>query len=232
MRSKRVLNIGQTFLSWKVIELVNPKKYRYKVRCIECGKEREFIKYNLLKGSYAPCKTCAHKKIKNTSLIRRHWNCELNESVFDKPERFSLTQSYWFICNNGHNFKSSIKDFDLERCLGCKEHPPNHPSKTQAKEYAIQYFKTITKVEEPKQFLLYLESFKTFIYIVEEDRFTSYSNYFNSEFEMLGELDYINHLSNAASQKGLDFIKIEVSKNFKKNVDIFKGLMLQLTCHF
>lgn len=228
MRNKKNISIGETFLSWEVIELVNPKKYRYKVRCTECGKEREFIKYNLLKGSYAPCKTCGHKKIRNIPLIRKHWNCELNGVIFDKPENFSLTQSYWFICNEGHNFKSSIKDFKLERCLGCHENPPNHPSKVQAREYAIQYFKTVTRVDEPQQFLLYLELFKTFVYLVEEDRFTTYSNYFKSEAEMLDEIRFVKQLKHMTSKDGLNFVSVMVAKNLKDNVDRLKALMIEL----
>lgn len=228
MRKKKSISIGEVFLSWEVIELVNPKKYRYKVRCTECGKEREFIKYNLLKGSYAPCKTCGHKKITNITLIKRHWNYELNGMIFDNPENFSLTQSYWFICNEGHNFKSSIKDFNLDRCLGCHENPPNHPSKVQAKEYAIQYFKTVTRVDEPQPFLLYLELFRTFIYLVEDDRFATYSNYFKSEAEMLEEIKFIKQLNYATSKDGLGFIKVEIARNLKDNVDKFKELMVEL----
>lgn len=228
MRDKKNIEIGEVFLSWEVIELVNPKKYRYKCRCTECGKEKEFIKYNLLKGSYAPCRTCGHKKLKNIPLIKKHWNCELNGAIFDKPESFSLTQSYWFICNKGHNFKSSIKDLKLERCLGCHENPPNHPSKIQAREYALQYFKTVTRVEEPQPFLLYLELFKTFIYLVEADRFTTYSNYFKSETEMLNEIRFIKQLEYTTSKDGLGFVQILASRNLRDNVDNFKELMVRL----
>jgi len=228
VRNKKIINIGETFLSWEVIGLANPKKYRYKVKCTECSVEREFIKYNLLKGSYAPCKTCGYKKVKNIPLIKRHWNCELNGIIFDKPENFSLTQSYWFICNKGHNFKSNIKDFELNRCLGCYENPPNHPSKVQAREYALQYFKTVTTVNEPHQFLLYLESFKTFLYLVEEDRFTTYSNYFKSETEMAEEIKFIKQLDYMTSKDGLNFVQVSVAKNLKDNVDKFKELMVKL----
>lgn len=228
MRNKKIINIGETFLSWEVIGLADPKKYKYKVKCTECGKEREFIKYNLLKGSYAPCKTCGYKKIKNIPLIKKHWNYELNGLMFKNPENFSLTHSYWFCCDKGHNFKSSIKDFDLSRCLGCHENPPNHPSKVEAREYALQYFNTVTIVEEPQPFLLYLDIFKTFIYLVEDDRFATYSNYFKSEAEMLEEIKLINHLNYTTSKDGLGFIKVEITRNLKENVDIFKELMLKL----
>lgn len=229
MNKKNTIEIGDMFLSWKVVCVSNSKKYRYKVRCIECGKEREFIKYNLLKGSYAPCKGCGHKKLKNIPLIKKHWNCELNGTIFDNPENFSLTQSYWFVCNQGHNFKSSIKDFKLERCLGCHENPPNLPSKVLAKEYIIRYFKGITEVLEPQPFLLYLRGLKVFIFLSESDRFLNYSNYFKTDTEMLDELEHINNLKQIAAKDNVRFIKFDTDKSFKKNVDRFKDLVIELT---
>lgn len=228
MKTRKIMNIGDVFLTWEVKELVNPKKYRYKCVCTDCGQSREFIKYNLLKGSYAPCKKCGHKKIGNIPLIKKHWNSELNGTIFTSPEHFSLTQSYWFICNKGHNFKSSIKDFSLDRCLGCSEVPPNHPSKIQAKEYAIQYFKVLGRVVEYKPFLLYIKERNIALYIVEEDRYTSYKNYFESEGAMLKEFEMVLGLEREFSKIGAKFIVQKVEKNLKNNVDIFKELMIRL----
>ena len=228
MRIKKILNIGDTFLTWEVKELINPKKYRYKCVCTDCGQSKEFIKYNLLKGSYAPCKKCGHKKIRNIPSIQKHWNSELNGTIFTSPEHFSLTQSYWFICNKGHNFKSNIKDFTPNKCLGCLEVPPNHPSKVQAKEYALQYFKVLGRVIECEPFLLYIKEYNTAIYIVEEDRYTSYRNYFDSEIAMLNEFDRVTNLERELTKKGTNFIIQKVGKNLKNNVDRFKELMIRL----
>lgn len=232
MRIKKPFNIGDIFLSWKVIDLVNPKKYRYLCRCTECGQEKEFIKYNLLKGSYAPCKRCGHKKIKNIPLIKKHWNSELNEVIFNNPEHFSLTQSYWFICDKGHNFKSSIKDFRLNRCLGCIENPPNHPSKVQAKEYATQYFRSVGNVKELDHYMLLIEAFNTVIALVEDDRYVNYRNYFSSEEEMLNEISIVKRMEQAIKVQGFDFIQVKLGSNLKNNVDIFKELMIQLVQRF
>ncbi len=232
MRNKKPFKLGDTFLTWVVQELVNPKKYRYLCKCSECGQEKEFIKYNLLKGSYAPCKKCGHKKVRNIPLIKDHWNSELNGAIFDNPENFSLTQSYWFICDNGHNFKSSIKDFRLDRCLGCTENPPNHPSKIQAKEYAIQYFKSVSSVKELEFNMLFLEAFDTVITLVEEDRYVNYRNYFSSEEEMLKEISVSKRLEQHLKSQGFDFIQVKLGRNLKNNVDTFKELMIQLVQRF
>ena len=230
MRIKRKLNIGDTFLTWKVEKLVNPKKYRYLCRCTECGQEKEFIKYNLLKECYAPCKKCGYKKIKNIPLIKKHWNSELNGTTFSNPEEFSLTQSYWFICEKGHNFKSNIKDFKLERCLGCIEAPPNHPSKIQAKQYALQYFKSTGSVRELNYNMLLIETFNVVLTLVEDDRYTSYRNYFCNEEEMLREISNTKRIEQDLRASGYEVVSVKTKKNLKENVDTFKKLMLQWVC--
>lgn len=232
MRVKKIVNIGDIFLSWKVTELVNPKKYRYKCRCTECGIEKEFVKYNLLKGTYAPCRVCGHKKLTNIPLLKKHWNTELNEAIFDNSGNLSLTKSYWFICNKGHNFKSSIKDFKLERCLGCIENPPNHPSKIEAKEYAVQLFSNISLAYPLDNFLIYLYDLNTFLYLIESDRFERYSNYFSSEKEMIEELEYTSYIRSKIESGGHRFVRVDLEKDLKKNVDIFKEVMILLTQGF
>ena len=232
MRNKKIVNIGDIFLSWRVIELINPKKYRYKCKCTECGIEREFVKYNLLKGSYAPCKKCGHKKLANIPLIKKHWNCELNGAIFDNPENFSLTQSYWFVCDNGHNFKSSIKDFRLDRCIACTEYPPNHPSKTEAKEFALQYFRTVSSVKELEHYLIYISEFNVVLHLHESDRYSLSRTYFKSENEIIAELDLINNTKSKLQKVDIGFIQVPLSKNLKDNVDTFKQLMIQLIHRF
>lgn len=228
MRIKRQLNFGDIFLTWEVIELVNPKKYRYLCRCTECGIEKEFIKYNLLKGSYSPCKKCGHKKIKNIPLIKKHWNCELNGVLFDNPENFSLTQSYWFLCAEGHNFKCSIKDFSLNRCTSCKEHPPIHPTKIKTKEFIFRYFKAITSVSEIGDFTLMIPEFNLVIHLEEDDRYRNHRNYFSGEAAMLKDIDYVKNLELTCKDDGIEFKKLHIGKNFKNNIDTFRSLMVEL----
>lgn len=227
-RSTKKFNIGDIFLTWEVKSEVQGKRYRYHCECVQCGNRREFIKYNLLRGSYAPCRQCKSIKAINTQLISKHWNCELNEEVFDIDKEYNLTRSYWFICNNGHNFKSSIKDFKLSRCRGCIEHPPNHPSKVQAFEYAKQYFKTVTSVDDCGQFLLRLHDFDTTLFFHEENRYTNYRNYFSSENEMLEEFTNVKTNENKSKSSGSKFIYVPTQINFKINVDKITQIMLQL----
>lgn len=185
-----------------------------------------------MNGKYAPCKKCGHKKISNVPLIRKHWNCELNGKVFLDPAQFNLTQSYWFICNKGHNFKSSIKDFDLCKCRGCIEHPPNHPSKTQTMEFLHQYFDSFTDVIEYEGFILAVPLLKVAIHLHENDRYKSHRNYFNNEEEMLNEVLEIKAFEKDLRMLGFDFTTFEVEKNFKDNVDKLRNLMVTLVQHY
>lgn len=230
MKKNRQLNIGDIFLSWEVIELINPKKYRYRCRCTECGIEKEFIKYNLLKGSYAPCKKCGYKKIKNISLIKDHWNSELNGAIFDNPQNFSLTQSYWFICDKGHNFKSSIKDFNTSRCLGCIQTLPHASYKLQAKEFALQYFKILGTIYEVDDYSLMIPDYKVLLNLIEEDRFTNYRNYFETEEAMINDINKLTELEQSCKINDIKFIQIKLKKDFKNNVDTFENTMLSLVC--
>ena len=66
------------------------------------------------------------------------------------------------------------------------------------------------------------------MYLVEEDRFTTYSNYFKSEAEMLDEIRFIKQLKHMTSKDGLNFVSVMVAKNLKDNVDRLKALMIEL----
>lgn len=229
---KKSVKIGDTFMTWRVSKRISGKKYRYKCKCTECGQEKEFIKYNLINGNYAPCKKCGHKKLQNVSLIKKHWNSELNGVIFTHPENFSLTQSYWFICNKGHNFKSSIKDFKLERCLGCNEHPPNDPSKTQFMEFMMQYFGSFTKVQEYENYFILVPELEVVFHLHEYDRYTSYRNYFHNEVEMLNELDKMKQEEYRFKNLGFQPVTIKVQRDLKNNIDNLQEIMLELTQQF
>lgn len=231
-KTKKDFKIGDSFLSWVVIELQDAKKYKYLCRCSECGEERSFNKYNLLRGSYAPCRKCAHLKIKNISLIKKHWNCELNRAIFTKPQDFSLTHSYWFICDKGHNFKSSIKDFSLDRCLSCKNQLKNSTSRTQITEFALEYFNSVFDNvflhEELSMITIEHDDIMIDIVFNEVDRFTSYRNYYNNEEELINDLTSLKKLEMTSKEQGYQFHLFEVESNFKINVDKLKDLMIQL----
>lgn len=226
-KSTKIFNIGDSFLSWKVVECVNPKKYRYKCRC-SCGNEREFNKYNLLRGSYAPCKACNHVYLRNTQLIKKHWNNELNGRIFTKPQDFDLTHSYWFICNNGHNFKSSIKDFNIDRCLSCKCKTKSNHLSTQAIEYATQLFSRVFDKVYVDRFGVVIGDVNAIVLIVESDRFDSYRNYYSSEEEYIKDVTDRQLFISEYKLKGIKVLKVLVENNLQKNVDTFKRIMVQL----
>lgn len=226
-KTSKQFNIGDKFLSWEVVECVEPKKYRFLCRC-SCGNERVFYKYNLLKGSYAPCKSCGYSKLANTSAIKKHWNCELNGALFTKPHDFSLTQSYWFICDKGHNFKSSIKDFKLDRCLGCKNKTSEDSSKTQTIEFALQLFSSFCNDIVNDDNFLFVSDLNLAISFNEIDRFDSYRNYFDSEEALIKEITTLKTLENKAKEKGYNYVDFKVEKSLDKNVDTLKQLMVSL----
>lgn len=228
-KTSKNFKIGDTFLTWIVEECVNPKKYRYRCRCSECNVEREFIKYNLLRGSYAPCKKCGHTKVKDLHIIRKHFNCELNGSVFTDPKDFSLTQSYWFVCNKKHNFKSSIKDFTLDRCLSCQTPLRNAPAKVEAYEYALQYFKSIfNSVIELDKHTIILQDISVAVSIVENDRYTNHRTYFGGEGELLEEVMYFKDLKSKLISQGFKYETFQTENNLKNNVDNLKQLVIRL----
>lgn len=225
--SKKSFNIGDKFLSWEVIECVNPKKYRYLCRC-SCGKEREFNKYNLLRGSYAPCKECGHAHLSNTALIRKHWNTELNGQHFTKAQDFNLSTSYWFICENGHNFKSTIKDFALHKCLSCKNEFKSNTPRMMLMEFATALFQKIYGEVRIEGFAVIVPKAKKSFYIIESDRFSNYRNYYKSEDDMVN--DSVNIRKSQMDLIGLGYVTRTFnlsSKSFKKNVDSFTKFVIE-----
>ena len=226
-KSTKKFNIGDSFLSWEVISCENPKKYRYLCRC-SCGNERVFYKYNLLKGSFAPCKKCGYSKLGNTALIKKHWNCELNGSVFSKAQDFDLTQSYWFICDAGHNFRSTIKDFSTKRCLSCQNKLKDTALRIQSFEYALQLFRSFLDDVEVIDYAVVLHERRAVVFIIEHDRFTSYRNYYSSEAECVDDMTKYTLAKSGYAKNGYRILDVELSSNFEKNVDSFKEVMLQL----
>ena len=227
-KSKKQFNIGDKFLSWEVISCEDPKKYRYLCRC-SCGSEKVFNKYNLLRGSYAPCKNCDSAKLSNVAYLRRYWNSELNGVTFTRTQDFSLTQSYWFMCDNKHNIKSTIKDFSVERCLGCKTNIKSSFYREQAYEYALQLFRSIFDNVYIESYSIVIGDLKVAIIAIEKDRFDSYRNYYNNEAEFIRDATKLQMLKQFYKSNGYTIFDIKLENNLEKNVDIFRNLMVQLT---
>lgn len=227
-KTKKQFNIGDKFLSWEVISCVDSKKYRYLCRCC-CGSEKIFNKYNLLRGSYAPCKNCDSAKLTNISSLKKYWNSELNGVTFTRPQNLSLTKSYWFMCDNKHNIRSTIKDFSVERCLGCKTNIKSSFHREQAYEYALQLFRSIFDNVYIEHYSIVIRDIKVAILAIEKDRFDSYRNYYNSEDEYIKDLTKFQMLKQFYKSNNYSIFDIRLENNLEKNVDTLKQLVLQLT---
>ncbi|GAA0071685.1 hypothetical protein UT300003_32100 [Clostridium sardiniense] len=223
---KKDFNIGDKFSSWKVVECADPKKYRYLCRCIGCGTEKTFIKYHLLNGSYSICKSCAPATIKNINKIRYHWNVELNGTPFTKPQDFDLNRPYWFVCNNFHNFRCSIKDFSVSHCLGCKGKERDSNNKLMVYTVATRVLGAMTDIEEHEDFWIVSRALKFALHITEGDKFSNFRKYFSSENEMFTYLNQSKATADKFSEEGLLVKKLQLENNFEKDIDNFKQSVL------
>lgn len=175
------------FLSWKVIQAAD-KKYYYECECVECGSVRKFNKYNLLAGSYKPCKGCANKHIKDMDLLKRYWNVDLNGEMFTFSSTFNISKKYWFKCSNGHNFKSNLKNFSLKKCTSCNRKVNIDNTKGYYFEILNNVLTNLFEVVELMEYnIFYLPIYNVAIRLVEKDRYSNYKKYFNSENDMLEE---------------------------------------------
>ena len=226
-KSKFNFNIGDMFSSWQVVECVEPKKYKYLCRC-SCGNERVFYKYNLLRNAYSTCKKCGNKQLKNIRDIKTYWNYELNGCIFTSTKDFSMEYPYWFICDNGHNFKSTLKDFSLDKCLSCKCNIKSDKYRVEMLEYAYKFFSTIYNNVEKTSDVVYVHGAKLVLSFIESDRFISYRNYYCSEEELLDHAMSLKKEELAATSKGYKFIQLEVTNSFEKNVDKISEIMISL----
>lgn len=227
MESKKSFNIGDMFMSWKVIAPVPNKKYRYLCRCIECKSEKEFLKYNLLNGMYSHCKKCAPNFIKNIPEIRKHWNTELNGVVFTKPQDFDLSKSYWFLCSSGHNYKSSIKYFSETECPQCSEKVFD----SNIKDLTFEYFKLLLKsMYNPVTILEYytivVPATNKVYRLLESNRYSDHFLYFKNQSEAIKELDHISKSNKQLKDEGYEIIQIFVEDKILKNVDTIEKIML------
>lgn len=226
---KRNFNIGDRFSSWEVIKCVDSKKYRYLCRCVGCGAEKIFMKYNVLRGSYSICKTCAPDTIKNINKIKYHWNIELNGTPFTKPQDFDLNRPYWFVCNNLHNFRSSIKDFSLSHCMGCKGKEIDSNNKLMVYTVIARVLNAMTEIEEHEDFWIISRALGIALHIIEGDKFSNFRKYFNSENEMFTYLNKNEATSEKFSKEGLAVKTLKLENNFEKDIDKFRQTVLYLS---
>lgn len=222
------INIGESFSTWKVISIVDPKKYKYLCRC-SCGNEKVFNKYVLRKGLYGLCKSCNPSVTRNLNKIKIHWNSELNKTPFTKPQDFNVSKQYWFICENNHNFKSNLRDFSLDKCCSCRD-------KVKSSNEKIVFFKALTELFLElgieiiiDEYNIKIPNLKALIVITDEDRDSSFKKYYKNELEYLKALEKQDSMVEQSIKESYTIFKIFIVDDYKKNIDTLGKLMLKLS---
>lgn len=230
-RLKQPFNIGDKFLTWIVQERIEPKnKYRYKCVCEVCGATKEFNKYSLLKGKYTPCRACVSQYMSIDKDMKRLWNCTLNGFVLNSIRDISITKKYWFLCEHGHNYKASYKNFKATTCPVCSNNQSTHPCRIEAYEIAYKFFSKIygsKEVTKEDNFILVIEPLELAIAFYEEDRYTSYSKYYKNETEFINDATLLKQTESGFKKLGFKFNHCKVPKSFKKSVDDISSIVLQ-----
>ena len=226
MYLKKNFKVGDVFTTWEVVKCIDSKSYKYLCVCNKCGAEKSFIKYNLLKGSYSLCKSCAPNSIKNINLIRFHWNTELNGISFTKPQDFNLERPYWFICDKFHNFKSSIKDFSLSRCRSCKEKELDSKNKIMIYTIAVKVLKAMFDIVEDDDCWILIPDLNFALHLIEKDKFSNFRKYFTSERAMLEYLKDNKNRATSYEKQGYTIKEFCLENDFKKDIDNFKKSVL------
>lgn len=221
-------DIGQVFLGWEVVEEADHINYRYKCRCVSCGKVKIFNKYTLTRGRFSPCKDCGHKFI-NVDLIRKHWNTELNGKVFDDPEKFNIDRKYWFICDNNHSFKSALKNFSLDNCEHCNYEIKEGRVREENFEITQIYFKKLFDgVETIKPNILVIEDVKLLIIVNENDRHTNYKNYYKDESSFLDEFMNEKDIELLYKAKGFKIKRLWVDEKLENTLVSIENIVKEI----
>lgn len=222
------IEIGETFHTWTVVAVSDPKKYRYVCKC-SCGNEAIFNKYALRKGFYGLCKSCNPSVVRNLNKIKRYWNSELNKTPFTKPQDFSVSKKYWFLCENNHNFRSSLRDFSLDKCCSCRD-------KVKSSNEKIIFFKSLVELLqdlgikiEINDYNIKIPSLKVIIFVTDDDRDSSFKKYFKSEVEYLKAIEKQQSIIETSINENYKVMEIFIVDDYYKNIDTLGKLMLKLT---
>lgn len=228
MRRIENLKIGELFGTWKVVSLIDSKKHLYKCKCVDCGNEKEYNKYILRYNKYGLCKACNPKIVRNLSKIKIHWNSELNKTPFTKVQDFNPGKRYWFICNNNHNFKSTLKDFSLKNCCSCRDKLSGSQDKdlffASTKSLCSDLFDHI----ETFDYNIKIPSIKALIVFSDEDKDSAFKKYYKSEIDYLKAVEKQENIITSFEQEGYTVYEIFIVNNYQKNIDTISRLMVKL----
>lgn len=112
--------IGDKFGTWTVIKASSDtsKKYNYNYICrCDCGAEKEFSKYNLLRDKQAVCKKCLDKTT-DKEKYNEFLKMISNKGIISITNDIDVDVEYLLKCDKGHSFKSTFKKFN--GCPVCK----------------------------------------------------------------------------------------------------------------
>lgn len=124
--SKRIVEIGDVFGSWKVIGLeINERKYNYNYICkCDCGNKKVIRKDKLVNFTFPKCEKCLNNGIidRKMDIIRSRWNTLVNGKLVLSD--LDVLKSYSWKCEHGHIYQSNLLLLN-EICPICKSKSDN-----------------------------------------------------------------------------------------------------------
>lgn len=121
-KTKLVIEIGDKFNSWQVVDNLKKENYNYKhtCKCIKCGRIKEINKYSLLNRTYAICPCGGETElVSRLDVYERYWNSDLNGFEFTPDVLKQPSKPYWFTCSYGHNVRKTLGNFNPSNCPKC-----------------------------------------------------------------------------------------------------------------
>lgn len=222
---KHKFDIGDIFGTWKVKKEVNKKKHTYLCECVECHRKKEINKYKLINGIYAPCKACKGIIKINSTKISKYWNTSLNGRL---TTNINVMKKYWFRCENNHNFRSTIKDFDLKNCPSCKSLMLENKNKQEARMFVSMILDNLNyNYEDDKENYIVLLDDKLVFKFTEFDRNEKFKKYFENENSYIKIIAREAKIESDLKDLGFEIVKIEVSEDYLKNISTISEILKQ-----
>lgn len=224
------VSVGSRVDTWEVLEIYDKKtKTRLvkmcRCKCYICGAEKNLEYHVLRKHKSTVCNRCYNSLVEDQ--IKKYWNEELNKKPFNL--NLSSVRSYWFNCPNGHIFKSSIRDFSLDKCSFCQ-------SKTKerlADAYLLFLKKYFDSFMPKSNFVLskglvnyiYLKKFKSYIIIEEGDFKQNFKSYLGSENKFLDYQQELMSLRNSAQLENKQIYYLKLNNLSSVNLNRFENIL-------
>jgi len=233
MKLNRSIDEGMIFGSWKIIAYKAKEKHWSSLcQCTVCGTIKTIARTSLRNNTFQICSRECIKQVLNLYTIKKHWNCELNAEELDFNS-ISYDKKFWFRCNKGHNFKSNIKGFSLDKCPKCNKKLLNNPKLL----YGVrEYYKKVLSAIGFNPLLannvlsipivgLYFKEFNSLILFEEKNKRLSYSNYFTSESSYLSYIDTLYALEKELNALGGQLYIVNTENFISQNVEQISAIL-------